>query len=129
MKYKLLILFLALGLVRCKSRQLLLDNYKEETKEKIESQVLVKNDIEVKIIEYDTIYITKNDTILQPVKKVIYLNRKEDIQETKTEDKIIAIQEEIKEEKKPEWRNYVLCFSLGFGLTIILVVLWKLLKR
>lgn len=129
MKTKILLLLVVM-LLGCKSQQLT-SNYQETTENtnKINSELFINSDTDLKIIEYDTVYIQKHDTILQPIKKIIYLNKKEDIKETTTEDNTLLIKEkeDIKETSKPSFQNYIIAFCCGFGLMLILLIIWKII--
>lgn len=135
MKRKLLVIFLALVLVGCKSHQYISNTkeiYKEESKDKVENHILYNSNVDLKIVEYDTIYLSIKDTIVQPIKKVIYLNKKEDIEDNTVREKDIVvkgdIQEEIKDTVKPSYKGYLISFLAGVISVILFIVLWKVVK-
>lgn len=129
MKTKILLLLVVM-LLGCKSQQLT-SNYQETTENisKTNNELLINSDTDLKIIEYDTVYIHKKDTIIQPIKKIIYLTKKEDIKETTTEDNTLLIKEkeDVKETSKPSFQNYIIAFCCGFGLMVILLIIWKII--
>lgn len=82
----------------------------------------------MKIVEYDTIRYIYKDTIFQPVKKIIYINQKEDsntnyVENTETEETKV----EDKKVTTSIW-GYIISFGIGVLIVIVVIVVVKLIK-
>lgn len=74
----------------------------------------------VKIVEYDTVRYVCKDTIIQPVKKITYINQNVD-NTYKEQDEIV----EDKETTTSIW-GYVIAFGVGVVVMIVLILLMKI---
>lgn len=92
-------------------------NNKVEQKENVVSNA--------KVIEYDTIRYFVNDTIYQPIKKITYINQ--EIKKESKEEETLKEEESKEESTKSEFGNYLIAFSVGSGLMLLLIIIIKLI--
>lgn len=94
---------------------------------------VINSKTNIKIVEYDTIKTVVKDTIIQPIKRVIYVNQ---VEENTTNVKAIDSKDVEKVDKMSEEKKvntsiwgYVICFALGAFVIIVLYVFIKFYFR
>ena len=80
----------------------------------------------VKIIEYDTTRYIINDTIYQPVKKITYINQKEDNTSSYKEE----TNKEVEDKNKTtnSFYSYLICIGIGIGISLVVLIIIRLIK-
>ena len=99
-------------LTACNMQKHIIENHQEEETTNVVTTV--------KIVEYDTVRYICKDTIIQPVKKITYINQ--------NVDKAYKEQDEIVEDKKTTtsiW-GYVIAFGIGVVVMVVLILVLKI---